>query len=208
VEPSVTPEPSNTPPATPTLVASLTPPVTVTPPPSVTPVPTSDPCRRPLVNPGFESDEAWVLAGGRPPRYSAAMAHSGRRSLFLGVAPNEPNAFGYSTTWQPVAVPEAASSMTVSGWTFQAAEPGGGPDRQLLLVYDVDPALNTGQGQPPIGIVFAERLNAQAWQRRALTMDVRPWRGRNLGVYSSVVNDGFGGRAYMVLDDMEVVFCP
>ena len=206
--PSATAGTSETPALTATPLASGTPSATHTPPPSVTPIPTSDPCLRPLLNPGFETDEGWSLVGGRPPRYSTAMAHSGQRSLFLGIAPNEPNTFSYSTTWQPVTVPAMAGSMTVSGWTFQAAEPGGGPDRQLLLVYDVDPAHNTGSGQQPIGIVFAERLNAQAWQRRALTMDVRPWRGRTLWIYSSVANDGFGGRAYMVLDDMEVSFCP
>jgi hypothetical protein len=171
-------------------------------------VPTGDPCARPLLNPGFESDAAWVLAGARPPRYTTAMAHSGQRSLFLGVAANEPNAYSFSSTWQPVRVPEAATTLALSAWTYQVAEPGGGPDRQLLLLYDVDPADNAQRGRSPIGQVFAERSNAQAWQRRSLTLDVRAWRGRTLWVYSSVVNDGFGGRAYMVLDDLEVAFCP
>jgi hypothetical protein len=136
------------------------------------------------------------------------MAHSGRRSLFLGVAANEPNRYSFSSTWQPVAVPANARSLTVSAWTYQVAEPGGGADRQLMLVYDVDPAENAELGRSPVAVVFAERTNAVTWQRRTLTLDVAAWRGRTLWLYSSVVNDGFGGRTYMVLDDTEMAFCP
>lgn len=189
-------------------VASNTPMATHTAPPTVTAVPTSDPCSRPVVNPGFESDAAWVLSGARPPRYTGAMAHSGQRSLFLGIAPNEPNQYSYSSTWQPVVVPQSARTLRVSAWAYQVAEPGGGPDRQMLLVYDVDPAANGQLGRPPMAMVFSERMNAQVWQRRALTLDVSAWRGRTLWLYSAVVNDGFGGRAYMVLDDTEMAFCP
>jgi hypothetical protein len=107
-----------------------------------------------------------------------------------------------------VQVPAGARSLAVGAWVYQVAEPGGGPDRQLLLVYDVDPAANAELGRPPIAVVLAERGNAQAWQRRVLTFDVSAWRGRTLWLYASVVNDGFGGRAYMVLDDAETSFCP
>jgi hypothetical protein len=136
------------------------------------------------------------------------MAHGGRRSLFLGVPPNEANERSYSSTWQPVTVPEDARSLTASAWTYQVAEPGSGADRQVLFVYDVDPALNGQLGRAPIAVVFADRLNTPTWQRRALTFDVREWRGRRLWLYGSVVNDGFGGRAYMWLDDLELAFCP
>jgi hypothetical protein len=160
------------------------------------------------VNPGFETDAAWVLHGGRPPRYSDAMAHSGQRSMYLGIAPGEPNIYAYSSIWQPVAVPANASTMAVSAWTFQGAEPGGGADRQLVLVYDVDPAGNTSAGRSPVAVVLAERSNAQAWQRRTVSMNVSAWRGRTLWFYATVLNDGLGGRAYMLLDDTEVAFCP
>jgi hypothetical protein len=206
--PTRTVAPTDMPSATATARATETTRPTHTPPPSVTPVPTGDPCQRPLVNPGFETDAAWVLQGGRPPRYSDAMAHSGRRSLYLGIAPGEANAYAYSTTWQPVTVPANTTTMAVSAWTFQGAEPGGGADRQLVLVYDVNPADNTSAGRAPIAVVVAERSNAQAWQRRSLTMDVTAWRGKTLWFYASVVNDGLGGRAYMLLDDTEVAFCP
>jgi hypothetical protein len=160
------------------------------------------------VNPGFETTAAWALSGPRPPRYTSAMAHGGQRSLFLGIAQNESNLYSYSSAWQAVTVPATARTLTVSGWTFQGSEPGGGPDRQLLLVYDVDPAQNASLQRSPVGVVFAERQNAQQWQRRALTLNVSAWRGRPLWLYASVVNDGFGGRTYMMLDDLEMAFCP
>jgi hypothetical protein len=204
--PLITPTLTDTPSATDTPTATST--ASATRPPTVTPVPTGDACARPLVNPGFETDAAWILNGSWAPRYTAAMAHSGQRSLFLGVAPNERNVYSYSSAWQAVIVPSSARTLAVSAWTFQAAEPGGGPDRQLLLLYDIDPAENATAQRPPVAVVFADRLNVQAWQRRALTLDVSAWRGRRLWLYSSVVNDGFGGRAYMMLDDMEMAFCP
>ena len=128
--------------------------------------------------------------------------------MLLGIRPGEPNAFSYSTIWQGVPVPGDARTMTVSAWTFQAAEPGGGPDRQLMLVYDIDPAQNLSGQRSPIAYVFGERTHAGAWQRRTLTIDVTSHRGSTLWLYSSVVNDGFGGRVWMLLDDLEVAFCP
>jgi hypothetical protein len=46
------------------------------------------------------------------------------------------------------------------------------------------------------------------WQRRTLTFDVTGYRGQRLWIYATVVNDGFGGRAWMHLDDMSAQFCP
>jgi hypothetical protein len=160
------------------------------------------------VNGGFENDTGWTLRGGRLPRYTNAMAAAGERSLALGILPGEPNLFSYSTAWQPLAVPGSARTMSVAVWTYQAAEPGGGPDRQLMLVYDIDPAQNLQGQRSPVAYVFGERVNAGAWQRRTLTLDVTPYRGQTLWLYTTVANDGFGGRAWMFIDEVEAVFCP
>lgn len=170
--------------------------------------PTPDGCERPLLDGGFETGEGWVLRGGQPPRYTTAMAHGDHRSVVLGVMPDEPNRFAYSSLWQPVDVPADATRLTVAAWTFQEAQPGGGADRQLMLVYDRDPADNTDGARSPVAYVFAERSDAKAWQRRTKTLDVTEFRGRRLWLYSTVVNDGLGGRAWMFLDDVEMVFCP
>jgi hypothetical protein len=134
--------------------------------------------------------------------------HTGNRSLLLGVIPGEPNVLSYSSTWQRVRVPNDATRLTVAAWTYQQAEAGAGPDRQLFLIYDVDPATNGTAQRSPIATVFGERSNAAAWQRRSLTLDVASYRGRYLWVYGTVMNDGFAGRAWMYLDDLETVFCP
>jgi hypothetical protein len=203
--PSNTPIPSNTPTPSNTPVASATPTLTATPPASPTP---GDACARPLLNSGFESDGSWTFRGGVTPRYTTQVVHGGARSLLLGVRPGEPNGFSYSTAWQRVSVPSTASSLQIAAWTWQGAEPGGGPDRQLILVYDIDPAQNTEAQRQPIGFVVAERSNAAAWQRRTLAMDVSAYRGQSLWLYASVMNDGFGGRAWMYLDDVEATLCP
>jgi hypothetical protein len=167
-----------------------------------------DGCVRPVVNGGFEADGAWVKHGNRPPRDVTTVVHTGQRSELLGILPAEPNEYTYSTLWQPLAVPPGATTMAVAAWTWQAAEPGGGPDRQLMLIYDIDPDLNQQGQRSPIAYVFGERLDARAWQRRTLTIDVTGYRGQTLWFYATVLNDGLGGRAWMYLDDVEVAFCP
>ncbi len=204
--PSVTPTPSETPPAS----ATPTEPPTATPVPTRTPLPppTPDGCARPLQNGGFEVDAPWALGGARPPRFTDAMGHGGRRSLVLGVLPDEPNQLAYSSAWQPVLVPPDARSLTVSAWTFEEAQAGGGPDRQLMLLYDIDPALNAGGQRAPVATVFNVRSDAKQWQRRTLTLDVTLRRNQRLWLYTTVLNDGAGGRAWMFLDDVELAFCP
>ncbi len=133
---------------------------------------------------------------------------SGEKSMLLGILPGERNAFTYSTLWQRMPVPEDARTMQVSAWTYQGAEPGGGPDRQLMLVYDINPDDNLRGQRSPIAYVFGERLPVGSWQRRTLTLDVSDYQGKALWLYSTVANDGFGGRAWMYLDDIDVAFCP
>lgn len=136
------------------------------------------------------------------------MGHGGQRSLVLGILPDERNQLAYSSAWQPVLVPSDARTMTVGAWTFEEAQAGGGPDRQLMLLYDIDPALN-GRGQRgPVATVFNVRSDAKQWQRRTLSADVTLRRNQRLWLYSTVVNDGTGGRAWMFLDDVEIAFCP
>lgn len=172
------------------------------------PPPTPDGCARPLLNAGFEADANWTFGGVQPPRYTDAMGHAGHRSLVLGILPDERNRLAYSSMWQPVLVPPDARTMTVAAWTFEEAQAGGGPDRQLMLLYDIDPALN-GRGQRgPVATVFNVRSDAKQWQRRTLSMDVTLRRNQRLWLYGTVVNDGTGGRAWMFLDDVEIAFCP
>jgi hypothetical protein len=142
------------------------------------------------------------------PRYTTDRAHSGKRSLLLGILPGETNVLSWSSAWQRVRVPNDATDLTVAAWTYQQAENGAGPDRQLLLVYDIDPADNTTEHRSPIATVFGERTNTAAWQRRSLTFGVSEYRGRFLWIYSTVMNDGYGGRVWMNLDDTEAMFCP
>ena len=91
---------------------------------------------------------------------------------------------------------------------FQGAEPGGGPDRQLVLLYDVDPAQNLQNQRSPIAYILGERVNSGAWQQKVFTFDVTRYRGQRLWLYASVSNDGQGGRAWMLLDDVDVSVCP
>lgn len=128
--------------------------------------------------------------------------------MLLGIRPGEANQYSFSTIWQGLPVPAQARTMNIGAWTWQGAEPGAGPDRQLMLVYDIDPGQNLQGQRSPVAYVFGERSHVGAWQKRTLALDVTPYRGRTLWLYASVANDGLGGRAWMALDDLEVAFCP
>ena len=130
------------------------------------------------------------------------------RLAWVGSIAASSNQYSFSTLWQQLPVPTAARTMTVAAWTWQGAEQGAGPDRQLLLVYDIDPGLNLQGQRSPVAYVFGERNHVGSWQKRTLTLDVTAYRGQSLWLYGSVANDGLGGRAWMVLDDMDVAFCP
>lgn len=191
--PTQTPTPTATSPAPPTATPSRTP---------------DDGCSHPLVNAGFESDAVWTLLGAWPPRYVKDVVHGGERSMLLGILPGEANQLTYSSLWQPFVVSPEGRQMTVTAWTYQASERGSGPDRQLILLYDVDPGANLDYQRQPIARVLAERSDARAWQRRALTIDVSAYRGQTLWLYASVLNDGLAGRTWMYLDDLDVAICP
>lgn len=214
--PTVAPGPSATAPPDPSPTAgpdpsatapSGTPPPAFTPPPVLTPI-ASPGCELRVVNGAFETLDAWVRGGARPPRYVGVPVHSGRWSLLAGLLPSEPNELAWSSVWQPVSIPEDAATLRFSAWVYRAAEPGPpGDDAQLVLVFDVDPARNVELRRAPVAIALADRSDERMWRRIVAEVPVTRHRGRTLWLYLGARNDGEGGRTWMFADDVTAEVC-
>lgn len=205
LRPDPTPPPTIEPGASPTDDGSPTP--AFTPPPVLTPI-ASPGCEHVLKNGSFETLDAWVRGGARLPRFVGIPVHSGRWSVLTGFLPTEPNELAWSSVWQPIMIPRDASTLRVEAWVYRAAEgDAAGDDRQLVLVYDVDPELNVRLERAPIAIVLADRSDERMWRRVAAEVPVARYRGRTLWVYASTRNDGVGGRTWMFVDDVSAEVC-
>ena len=189
--PTATATPTKTATATSSRTPTRTPTATRTPSPTMTPTPSPTPtatapasCAQLLVDPGFETDQGWVLpVTAHAAGYSTQIVHSGLRSLRTGIY-GTPDLYSYSSGYQEVLLPAGASGATLSFWWYpisaegpMAAAAGGAPDPALIqaVVSGVLPAgVLAGDVQyvvlvdPPSGDILQTllwtRSNAQAWQ--------------------------------------------
>lgn len=187
-------------PVPPSPTATYTPaPVTATPTATPTQTPLSQ-CDNVIVNPSFESDDGWTT----PPTawsagYSTLRAHSGSRSMRLGLEWGNPNVYSNSAAKQTITLPSTASSATLRFWYYPIS--GDAYDGQYCWI------LNT------YGHVLAEPLrlrwpnsNSQAWTLR--TYDLTPFLGQTVRIHFEVFNNGSGGITTMYVDDVTVEVCP
>lgn len=190
--PTDTPSPTPTSTASPTLVPSFTP--THTPSPTSTPTvtPTPGPVQS-IVNPSFETDEAWVFPDTEyPAGYSVSRAHSGLRSARLGIAVGG-NLYSYSSVQQAVEIPSGATQANLSCYYFPVST-WSGDDRIYFCVLrsDSDIWLHCETWTDP----------NQAWNLR--TFDLRSYTGQRIRVHFGVRNDGEDGISAVWLDDVEL----
>lgn len=186
------PEPTDTPTPTSTLPRPTS---------TATATPTEPPgeCEQIVANPGFETDDTWVVGGRQPGRYTTLDAHTGSRSMLLGLLPFEADDLAFSSVRQAVHIPPDADSATLSFWYWPATQ-----DRsnswQSVFIYD------EGLNHPPLEQVLKKTSNAQAWVRHEF--DLMDYRGQTIILYFNAVNDGDNrGVTWMYLDDVRVDIC-
>jgi len=195
--PTITPTPTETPlpeiylpliAKYPTPTSTPTPTLTATP----TPLPPGDEL---LVNGGFETDEAWYIGWTqRPAVYSTEIAHSGARSMRLGIT-DQGDYPSYSSIWQKVSIPFDASYASLSFWYY--------PLSQDVLERDWQEALILDANLYPLAQVMRVNSNRQTWTYH--TFDLLSYRGQTIAIYFNVHNDGGGNRkTAMYLDDVSV----
>jgi C1A family cysteine protease len=163
------------------------------PPLAPTPTPTATP--RPaqlIVNPSFETDEAWVIPDtDYDAGYSSSRAHSGWRSMRLGLEPGD-NLFSYSSVQQMVEIPNGVTQAELSFYYFPLMVLGD-DDRIYFCV------LPDGEGQVDCSYWTDD---SQVWHLRSF--DLLPYAGQTIRVHFGVKNDGLAHITTVYLDDVEL----
>jgi len=146
-----------------------------------------------IINPSFETDEAWVIpvteysAG-----YSVSRAHSGLRSMRLGIAVGG-NVFSYSSAQQTVEIPSGATQAILSFYYFPVMEYGDGDEIYFCV-------LTVSDDEIPECTFWTDRN--QAWNLG--TFDLLEYAGQRIKVHFGVRNDGLDGITAVYLDDVEL----
>lgn len=195
---------SPTPTLTPSPTQTTTPGATLTPTPTptahLTSTPTSTATVTPtpreaqlIVNPSFETEEAWViLKTVYPASYSISRAHSGLRSMRLGLAPGG-NLYSYSSVQQTVEIPAGATQTDLSFYYFPLMAPAEGDDIYFCVLLGSDDII--------LQCDFWTDHN-QAWNLRSYNL--RSYVGQRIRVHFGVRNDGLDGITSVYLDDVEL----
>jgi hypothetical protein len=155
-------------------------------------------CQELIQNGSFEDDTAWAIGvTPRPARYATDQAHSGNRSLLLGLKPGESDVNSYSSVRQTITVPAAIGSATLTFWTYPVSELDDG-DRQECLLLDQDGAT--------LDVLMRTNANTADWTGKSY--DLSAYAGQTIQVYFNAYNDGDGsGVTGFYLDDVSVEFC-
>jgi len=163
---------------------------TPTPAPTLTPTLPSG-ARQLIVNPSFETDDAWQIPQTvYPAAYTTALVNSGLRSIRLGLV-GDVNIYSYSSVQQAVEIPATISEANLSFHYLPVMVPGdliyfcvleGGDDSilQCTIWTELSPTWHEG----------LESLLAFA--------------GSTVKVHFGVKNDGDGGMSAIYLDDVEL----
>ncbi len=170
-----------------------------------------------LVNGNAELNEGWALpVTPSTAGYSTAQAHSGARSIRLGIVGTS-NKVSYSSARQRVTLPATATSAQLSLWLYPtsteaqqaafspemtpvshdaamtAAAPAAG-DAQFILVMD--------DSEKILKILLWTLDNSRTW--KPYTFDMRAYIGKSIWVHFGVYNDGVGGTTGMYVDDVSL----
>jgi hypothetical protein len=194
-----------------------TPPRISSPPPGPTNTPPPPSCTNHIVNSSFEDFSGWIIGQNEyPASYTTVAAHSGSRSMRIGILNPADNVYSYSSTWQWVTIPADAASATLKFWLYTASsattsgaalKPEIVPinsedgtlsgDAQFVLVFDQYGQQNT--------LLFQTRNN-QAWTYHGFNLGA--YKGQTVKLYFGVYNDGWDGITGMYVDDVFVESCP
>jgi DNA-binding beta-propeller fold protein YncE len=155
-------------------------------------------CQELIQNGSFEDGTAWVIGSTpRPARLTTARAHSGDRSVLLGLVPDESDVLSYSSVRQSIAVPAGIGSAALTFWYYPLSDLDAG-DRQECLLLDKDDRV--------LAILIRTNGNAAAWTR--MSYDLSAYAGQTVKLYFDAYNDGDGnGVTGFYLDDVSVESC-
>jgi hypothetical protein len=172
-------------------------------------------CVEAISNGGFETDSDWEIpATAYQARYVTAKAHSGSRSMQIGIVDPLAQVRSYSSIRQLVTIPADAQSATLGFWLYtlttepveSAAPP---PDlasiEEAPLSGDAQYLLVLNQENVRIGTLLWQLQDNATWT--PYEVDLLPYVGQTIKLQFGVYNDGQGGVTGMYVDDVSLPLC-
>ena len=175
-------------------------------------------CVEEIANGGFEPSSDWeVPVTAYTAGYSTAEAHSGSRSMRVGILNAGDNKYSYSSARQLVTIPAAADSVTLGFWLYSLS---GEASMQALTIPDhplapsVEEAVLSDDAQYVlilddndvwIDTVLWQRRDDEAWTYHEA--DLLDYAGQTIKLHFGVYNDGLGGVTGMYVDDVSLGVC-
>ncbi len=189
----------------------------------------AQPCAELVKNRSFEWAGRWRLTTTpRPANYTTDYAHTGARSMRLGVTSSTWDTYSHSSAYQHINIPSGAVHPTLSFWYKAHSEDTTKTGWNVKEGLGYDPAkiiagqetagkccgevdwqemllLNTNYQLLSGGVVLRQVRNDGVW--RQATFDLSPYKGQEIVLYFNVINDGNGKRTWMYIDDVSVNLC-
>ena len=181
--------------------------------PSPTPTP---PCTEEIANGGFEEDNAWEIPLTEyPATYTTALAHSGQRSMRVGIVAASHNRESYSSARQAVTIPTDAVSATLRFWLYPLSGEQGDPAfpaqplaatvQEAALDGDVQYVLVLNESNEWIGTLVWQLSDQRKWKQHQF--DLLAYAGRTIKLQFGAYNDGWDGVTATYVDDVSLEIC-
>jgi hypothetical protein len=164
--------------------------------------PTSPLCLELISNGGFETNEGWTISNtDYDAAYTDSVAHSGTRSMRLGIEDAARNLFSFSSVEQRVTIPGEASTARLSFWyqalrlhSGEALPSDTGKDYGYVVAFDA--------GGRRHNLSFIRQAQAD-WMR----LNLLPFAGQTIVLRFGVYNDGQRAAMAIYLDDISLQVC-
>ena len=161
------------------------------------PVAAAGGCVQLVVDGSFEFGDAWIL--GRTslvPEYAAGQGLTGGTALALG-AWRGVNLQSFSSARQTLTLPADAEQAFLTAWVYAMTSGDASTDYMELVLLSPEGRI--------LEKPWVSRDDDRVWKR--LSFDLTRWRGQTIQVYFNVYNDGAGGTAALLLDDVSIEAC-
>jgi hypothetical protein len=174
------------------------------------------PCDELIVNGGFEYDGDWEIpTTAYSADYTVAAAHSGSRSMRLGIVEPADEVYSYSSVRQTITIPADVASATLRFWLYPMsdepaaltppARPLASTLQGLTLADDMQYVLILDQTNQWIRTLLWQRSDDRVWT--FYPFDLMDFAGQTIKLQFGVLNDGLGGITSMYLDDVSLELC-
>lgn len=175
-------------------------------------------CADEITNGGFEHNSGWEIPStDYPAAYTAAAAHTGDRSMRVGIMQPADNGASTSSAGQWVTIPADATDVTLDFWLYPTSKEYVPhlvlPARPLAPIIEAATLSDDAQyvrvlnaNEQWARTLLWQRTNAHEWMFHEF--DLLEFAGQTIKLEFVVYNDGWGVITGMYLDDVALEVCP